>query len=102
MMQQAATSCNKLKQAATPNNHSRPLLPELEVELVKERLIELEECARQEADLIGQKQMCVQQPPDHQQAADSSFPPSDGLLPKVFQQVRFASETSAFAPITCT
>ncbi len=101
MMQQAATSCNKLQQAATPNNHSRPL-PELEVELVKERLIELEECARQEADLIGQKQTCVQQPPDQQQAADSSFPPSDGLLPKVFQQVRFANETSAFAPITCT
>ncbi len=69
---------------------------------MKERLIEWEECARQEAELIGQKQTCVQQPPEQQQATDSSFLPSDGLLPKAIQQVRFASETSAFAPITCT
>jgi hypothetical protein len=79
MLQQAATSCNRLQQATTRG----------------------EECARQEAELIGQKQTCLQQPPEQQQAADTSFPPSDGLLPKAIQQVRFASETSAFAPITC-
>ena len=46
----------------------------LQVELVKEHIMEWkEECARHEAELIGQKQTCVQKLPEQQQVADNSF-----------------------------